>query len=61
VIGTVHSGEQLDEGALARPVLTNDRVNLAGTNLERGGAEGLRGAESLGSVGDSKGDLRVRP
>ena len=59
-IRTVHAGEQLDERALARAVLADDRVDLTRADLDGGGAEGLRGAEGLGGVGHTESYLRFR-
>jgi hypothetical protein len=52
-VGRVDAGEDPHERALARAVLTDDRVDLAGQQLEGGVAQGLRLAERLPHAGDS--------
>src|SRR5205823_9970914 len=57
-VRTMHAREQLDERALARAVLADDRVDLTRADLAGGGADGLRGAEGLGGVGHTESYLR---
>ena len=47
--GRVHAAEDLDERALAGAVLADERVHLAGAQLERRSAQSLGGAEGLRS------------
>src|SRR5438445_10519837 len=50
-VGSVDAGEDLDQSALARSVLADERVNLVGNELEVDVDEGLDGAKSLGDPG----------
>ncbi len=55
-VGRVDPGHQLDQGGLARPVLADQGVDLAGTEREVHVGERLRRAEPLGhSLDDEEG------
>jgi hypothetical protein len=49
-VGAVHPGDSLDEGALASPVLTDQRVDLAGPQLQAHLVERLDVGEGLADV-----------
>ena len=46
-VGTVDAREDLDEGRLARAVLADEAVHLAGEELDVAALEGVDGAEAL--------------
>ena len=50
----VDAAEDLDQRRLAAAVLADERVHLAGPQLERGVANGLGRPERLGDVGDAQ-------
>ena len=47
-VGLMNAGEDLDEGALPGTVLADQRVDLAGQEIERDVVKGLRGGEAFG-------------
>jgi hypothetical protein len=51
-VRAVRAGDRLDQGGLAGPVLADDRVDLAGQQLERHALERADAAEALGDVGE---------
>ena len=58
-VRALHPGQDLDEGALARPVLTDDRVDVPGPRRERALAQRLRAPERLGEAVDREDDLAL--
>ena len=50
----VDAAQDLDHRRLAAAVLADERVDLAGAQLERGVADGLGRSERLGDVGDAQ-------
>src|SRR5581483_2747751 len=60
LVGSMDAGEDLDEGAFPRAVLAEDRVHLAGTELEGAVTERFRRAEPLGDAGDAERNTGLR-
>ena len=58
-IGDMDAGQQLDQRGLARPVLTDDRVDLATANIQRAIAQRPRRPERLGDRPHTQKHLRV--
>ncbi len=52
VIRAVHAGERLDERRLARAVLAEDAVHLAGNDLQVDAAKGVNTGERLRHAAD---------
>ncbi len=51
-VGLVDAGKDLDERALARPVLADQRVDLAGAQVQRHVGQGRRGPEPLADTAE---------
>ena len=56
-VGLQLAADDVHERAFARPVLTDDRVDLAGTNVQTYIFESLRSREAFGDVADLKKQL----
>ena len=54
------AGEDLDQGGLARAVLADEAMRLAGEQFDRAVLERVDGSKALGGVLESKHGLTIR-